>query len=156
MNRLVSIAGRTLRCTGDTRKNFRLGALYPGAYVKVRYSTKASELTNALPKFWVAKMRSSFSWIDTNGDGYITENDFVDYEKEMIKLLPDASKEQKKDLLVTNRKGVWDDLYDAKGKGPDYKITEDMYIERWFNITTQEGSEYWVRREWENAFDIAT
>ena len=96
-------------------------------------------------------MKTSFSWLDIDDDGFLTENDFVTYEKEMNKLLPDASKEQK-DILAANRKGVWNDIFGAKEKGPDYKITEDMYIEWLFYFTTQEGSEYMLRREWENCF----
>ena len=69
---------------------------------------------------------------------------------EINKLLP-LTKEQK-DRLAANRKATWDIVYGGKGKGPDYKITEDMYIERCFHFTTQEGSEYMVRREWENLF----
>ena len=156
MNRLANIAGRTaLRYTADVWIPTNNSALHPAAYLNTkvrRYSMKASELKNVLPKFWIAKMKTVFSWLDVDGDGYITENDFVVWEKELNKLNPDMSQEQK-DLLTSNRKAVWDDLNGGKGKGSDYKMTEDMYIERFFYFTTQEGSEEMLKREWEKTFN---
>ena len=140
MSFLTNTAGRTLRYAINAQRT---------CLSVSRYSTEASELKRTLPKFWIAKMKSNFSWRDSDGDGYITENDFIVHEMELNKLLP-LSKEQK-DRLAANRKASWD-IFGGKGQGADYKMTEDMYIERIFHLTTQEGSEYMLRREWENFF----
>ena len=156
MNSFASIAGRYLRCRiGALTNNGRHGAVYP-AYMSTKaegYSSKASELKSVLPKLWITKMRTAFAWLDVDGDGYMTENDFTVWVTEMHKKFPDMSEEQK-NILVSNRKGIWNDLYGAKGKGPDYKVTEDMYIEQLFHITTLEGSEDLVKKEWAKTFEV--
>ena len=50
------------------------------------YSTKASVLKKVVPEFWIMKMKTGFAWNDVNGDGYITEEDFASWIKEMTKL----------------------------------------------------------------------
>lgn len=99
------------------------------------------------------KMKTAFAYHDVNGDGYITEGDFVLWAKQMEKLFPNMSKEQKKTLEV-KQKRVWGDLLDGKGKGPDYKVTESMYIEKFFNIVNKEGAEDKMRKEWRDVFEV--
>ena len=47
---------------------------------------------------------------------------------------------------------VWGDILDGEGKGPDYKVTENMYIEKIFHVLSKEGAEAMVRKEWNNSF----
>ena len=98
-------------------------------------------------------MKTCFAWNDVNGDGYITEDDFASWIKEMGKLFPDMNEEQKK-ILEAKHDRVWGDLYDGKGKGPDYKITESMAIEKNFNIVCKDGAEDIMRKEWQNNFTV--
>ena len=152
MNRFAYIAGRNLRCRASSTtynrpahgvNNERLGS----------YSTKASELINHLPKLWISKMKNAFAWQDIDGDGYVTEKDMEVWEREMTKLFPDMSQERK-EALAANKNGIWNHLLGAKGKGPDYKVTEDMYIEKFFHLTTMEGSEDMFKQEWGNIFTV--
>ena len=117
------------------------------------YSTKASVLKKVIPVFWIMKMKSGFAWNDANGDGYITEEDFASWIKEMAKLFPDMTEEQKK-ILEAKHGRVWGDLLEGKGKGPDYKVTESMYIEKFFNVVNKEGAEGMMRKEWQNNFAV--
>ena len=155
MNRFAYIAGRNLRYRAAGTHN-RLGALYSAAHLSTqlgRYSTKASELKSVLPKLWVSKMKTVFAWLDVDGDGYIRERDFEVWEKEMTKLFPDMREEQR-EVLVSNRNAIWNDLMGGKGKGPENKFTEDMYMERLFYFTTQEGSEDKLKKEWGKSFMV--
>ena len=135
------------------------GVISPaGSISKVgRYSTEtvasASELKKALPKLWISKMKTAFACLDVDGDGYFTEKDITRLEEEMRKYFPDMSEEQR-DILAANKRATWNDLFGGRGKGADYKITEDMYIERLFHVTTQEGAEEMVRLEWGNLFKV--
>ena len=109
MNRFASLAGRNLcyRAVGIAGRQ----ALCP-AYVNAkveRYSTKASELKNVLPKLWISKMKTAFAWLDVDGDGYLTEKDFEAWVNEIAKLFPDMSKDQK-DILASKKSSVWNDV----------------------------------------------
>ena len=128
-----------------------------GSISKVgRYSTEttasASELKKVLPKLWISKMKTAFACLDVDGDGYFTERDITRLEEEMQKYFPDMSKEQR-DILAANKRATFD-IFGGRGKGADYKITEDRYIEALFHMTTQEGSEEMIRLEWANLFKV--
>ena len=112
----------------------------------------ARKLENELPKFWVSKIKTAFCWLDADDDGYITEKDFETCGKELVKLFPGISQEQK-DMLVS-KNSMWNDIFGAKGKGQDYKVTRDMYIERIFEIASQEGGEALLRKEWDKIFTV--
>ena len=115
------------------------------------YSTKVSVLKKIVPEFWIMKMKTAFVWHDVNDKGYIIEQDFASFIEEMIKLFPDMTEEQK-ELLEAKHGRVWGDFLEGKGKGPDYKVTESMYIEKCFDIVNKEGAEDMVRKEWHNSF----
>ena len=84
MNRFASISARTLCYRGVGVAGRRaLGPAYVNTKVESRYSTKASELKNELPKLWISKMRTAFAWLDWDGDGYLTEKDFEAWVNEM-------------------------------------------------------------------------
>ena len=117
------------------------------------YSTKANVLKKIVPEFWIMKMKTAFAWHDVNGDGYTTEQDFACFIEEMIKLFPDMTEEQKK-VLEAKHECVWGNFLDGKGKGPDYKVTESMYIEKFFNVVSKEGAEDMMRKEWHKNFTI--
>ena len=146
-----SRAGRTL--TNDKPR----GVIYCPADRLIaragRYSTKASELKSALPKLWISKIKTAFALLDVNDDGYITEQDLIIWEEEMTKLFPNLSEEQK-GILSSNRSGVWNDLFGGKEKGLEFKVTEDICIERFFFITTLEGGEDIIRKQWEKTFKV--
>ena len=120
---------------------------------KERYSTKAKNLKKVIPEFWIMKMKTAFAYHDVDGDGYITEKDFVLWAKRMKELFPNISEEQKKKLEV-KQSSVFGDLLGGKGKGPDYKVTESMYIERFFNVLNKEGAEDRLRKEWREVFEV--
>ena len=129
-------------------------ALQASLETRTRYSsTKASALKKVVPEFWVLKMKTGFAWNDVNGDGYITADDFASWIKEMGRLFPDMSEEQKKTLEAKHER-VWGDLLDGEGKGLDYKVTESMYIEKFFNIACKAGAEEMMRMEWRNNFMV--
>ena len=103
MNRLVfTFAGRNMPqavyLRSITVKNLYSPLSPPACLLESRkaYSTKASVLKKIVPEFWIMKMKTAFVWHDVNGDGYITEQDFASWIKEMIKLFPDMTEEQKK------------------------------------------------------------
>ena len=160
MNRFVfSFAGRNMPqavyLRSITAKNLYSPLSSPACLLESRkaYSTKAGVLKKIIPEFWIMKMKTAFVWHDVNGDGYITEQDFASWIKEMIKLFPDMTEEQKK-VLEAKHGRVWGDLLDGKGKGPDYKVTESMYIEKFFNVVSKEGAEDMMRKEWNNNFTV--
>ena len=98
-------------------------------------------------------MKTSFAYHDVDGNGYITGKDFVNWAKQMEKLFPNMSNETKR-LLEEQQSRLWNDLLDAKGKGPDYKVTESMYIETLFDVVNKEGAENKMRKEWRDVFEI--
>lgn len=55
--------------------------------------------------------------------------------------------EEQKKILEAKRDRVWGDVLDGKGKGPDYRVTESMYIERIFNTVCKDGAEDTMRKE---------
>ena len=117
------------------------------------HSTQAITLKKVIPEFWILKMKTAFVWADVNGDGYITADDFASWVREMAKLFPDITEEQRKTLEAKHGR-VWGDLLDGDGKGPDYKVTESMYIEKFFNVVSKDGAEDMMRREWNNNFTV--
>ena len=147
------IAGRILP------RDIKIGerALYPqrlnAASSAERYSTKARDLMKVLPELWIVKMKTAFDWLDVDGDGYLSEKDFAKWVKEMTRLFPDLSEEQKK-ILISMQSSLWDDMLGGKGKGSDYKITESMYIEKYFHIANEEGAENMIKKEWEKNFMV--
>jgi len=118
-----------------------------------RYSTKASVLKKVIPEFWIMKMKTAFAYHDVDGDGYITEKDFTNWAKQMTRLFPNMSEEQKK-ILDAKHGRVWGDLLGGKGQGPEYKVTESMYIEKLFNVVNEEGAEDLMRKEWRDVFEV--
>ena len=129
-----------------------------GSIMKVgRYSNEtaasASELKKVLPKLWISKMKTAFACLDVDGDGYFTEKDITRLVEEMRKSFPDMNEEQR-DIQAANKLSSWNDIFGGRGKGADYKITEDMFIERMFYVTTQQGSEEMIRLEWGNFFKV--
>ena len=118
-----------------------------------RYSIKASEIKKIVPEFWIRKMKTVFAWHDMNGDGYMTGEDFAIWITEMGKLFPDMNEEQRKTLEAKHGR-LWGDLLEGKGKGPDYKVTESIYMEKFFNIAGKEGAEDMMRNEWRNNFSV--
>ena len=116
-------------------------------------STKANKLKKLIPEFWIMKMKTSFTYHDVDGDGYITQKDFVFWAKEMEKLFPNMREEQKKTLEIQQSR-LWGELLDGKGKGPDYKVTESMFIEKFFNVVSKEGAEDKMRKEWHDVFEV--
>ena len=99
-------------------------------------------------------MKTSFAFHDVDGDGYITKKDYVIWTEKMEKLFPNKSNEKLKKVLEEKQSRVWGDLLDGKGKGPDYKVTESMYIEKLFNAVNKEGAENKMRKEWRDVFEI--
>lgn len=99
------------------------------------------------------KMKTAFAYHDVNGDGYITEEDFALWAKRMKELFPNMSEDQKKTLEIKQSR-VWGDLLEGKGKGPGYKVTESMYIEKFFNVVNKEGAEDNMRKEWRDVFKV--
>ena len=71
----------------------------------------------------------------------------------MEKLFPNMSEEQKK-KLQTMQSAVWEELFDGKGKGPDYKVTESIYIEKFFDLVNQDGAEDSMRKAWRDIFEV--
>ena len=116
-------------------------------------STQATTLKKIIPEFWILKMKTAFVWHDVNGDGYITADDFAGWIREMAKLFPDMTEDQRK-TLEAKHGYVWGDLLDGDGKGPDYKVTESMYIEKIFNAVSKDGAEDMMRKEWNNNFTV--
>ena len=110
-------------------------------------------LKKVVPEFWIMKIKTAFAWKDVKCDGYITEEDFASWIRDMSKLSPDISEEQK-EILESKHEFVWGYLLDGKGKGPDYKVTESMYIEKFFNKISKEGAEDMIRKEWQNNFGV--
>ena len=116
-------------------------------------STQATTLKKVIPEFWILKMKTAFVWHDVNGDGYITGDDFAGWIREMAKLFPDMTEEHRK-FLEAKHGLVWGDLLDGDGKGPDYKVTESMYIEKIFNTLSKDGAEEMMWKEWNNSFTV--
>ena len=170
MNRLAFVAGRNLCFRGGYKavgmpsdrlrqvtiqKRYRNNVFKPSHLPDSTllnegetYSTKASELKTALPKLWISKMRTAFAWLDVDGDGYLTEKDFEAWLKEISEQFPNMNQEQK-NILASKKNSVWNNLWDGMGKA---QISEDMYIERFYNLATQEGGEDMIRKEWEKNF----
>ena len=98
-------------------------------------------------------MKTSFKWNDITGDGYITSDDFSSWVREMDRLFPNMSEERKK-MLESKHDRVWGEFLGGKGKGPEYKISESMYIEKFFNAVSKEGAENTIRKEWIKNFEI--
>ena len=111
-----------------------------------------SHLEYELPNFWVAKMKTAFFRLDADGDGYITAKDLETCYKGLVKLFPNMNQEEKDALVSKNT--MWNEIFGGKEKGPDYKITKDMYIERFFNIASQEGGENMLKKEWSKIFTV--
>ena len=61
-------------------------------------------------------------------------------------------------LMYTGRNYILDyriaNCFDLVLKGPDYKVTESMYIEKFFNVVNKEGAEGMMRKEWQNNFVV--
>ena len=127
----------------------------PSTYTTGRrcQSTKANNLKEIIPDFWIRKMKTAFAYHDVDGSGYITEKDFVNWAKQMEKRFPNMNKEKKK-MLEEKQSRVWGGLLDGRGKGPDYKVTESMYIEKFFNVVNKEDAENKMRKEWRDVFEI--
>ena len=116
-------------------------------------STKANNLKKLIPEFWIMKMKTAFAYHDIDGDGYITAKDFVKWAEHMEKFFPSVNEEKKK-MLKEMPKHMWDGLLGGKGKGPDYKVTENMFIEMLFNTVNQEGAEDNMRKEGRHIFEV--
>ena len=132
MNRFVfTCAGRNLPkavcLRGIAAQNFCPALGLPVCLLESRkaYSTKASELKKIVPEFWIMKMKTSFVWADVNGNGYVTEQDYARWIKEMTKLFPVMTKEQNKILKAKyERCGV---TY-TMGKGAEISPTVLTFI----------------------------
>ena len=157
MNRFIFsvAAGRNLPKTTGIAASFNQRTVCPPAFLdtRKRYSTKMRVLTKVVPEFWIMKMKTAFAWNDVNGDGYIKEEDFASWIRNMSELFPDMNEEQKK-ILEDKHEQVWGYLLDGKGKGPDYKVTESMYIEAIFNKISKEGAEAFMKKEWQKNFAV--
>ena len=155
MSRFVStIIGRSLPRATGILVNSRRPIPFPlslGISKVQKYSVEASKLRKELPEFWILKMKSAFNWLDNDGDGYLTENDFLSWTTEMPKLFPDMTEEQKK-LMLSNISDLWDNIFGGKEKESGYKMSEDTYIERCFWLVSQEGAEHMLRQNWRNTF----
>ena len=153
MYRSLLIFGRNLH--EPIVSSFHQPIAYPPLKIREgrHQSTKAKDLKKIIPAFWIMKMKTAFTYHDVDGDGYITEKDFVIWAEQMKKLFPNMSKEQKENL-ETKQSRVWGELLGGRGKGPDYKVTENMYIEKFFNIVNKEGAEDNMRKEWRDVFEV--
>ena len=60
--------------------------------------------------------------------------------------------EEQHKMLLSNISNVWDNFFGGKEKGPGYKVSEDMYIERLFWLVSQEGVEDMLKQYWGNTF----
>ena len=151
MYRIVLTAGRNLpKAIVASSQQPTLCSLSNGRRCR---STKVNHLKKVIPEFWIMKVKTAFAYHDVDGDGYITEKDFAYWAERMEKLLPNINDEQRK-ILETTQDRVWGDYLDGKGKGPDYKVTESMYIEKFFNIVNKEGAEGQMRKEWRDVFEV--
>ena len=168
MNRLLFTASHNLPKSlcripaSSSHLQPRLQPIYAfGLEIREKYSDSTSDSTKAkantlkkvIPEFWILKMKTLFLWQDVNGDGYITAGDYSSWIKEMARLFPDMNEEQKK-ILEAKHARVWGDLLDGEGKGPDYKVTENMFIEKFFHVMSKEGAEAMMRQEWNNNFTV--
>ena len=129
------------------------GGLWPHYFGTAMYSKKVSQLKGVIPDFWIMKMKTGFSYLDLDGDGYISETDYVGWIKGLARSFPDMTEEQRK-LLESKHTRVWGNLLDGKGKGPEYKVDENMYIEKVLCIVNEKGSEDTIRNEWLANFTV--
>ena len=132
----------------------------PAAYLSLKIresrhqSTRAKELKNSIPEFWILKMKTAFTYHDVDGDGYITEKDFVIWAEQMEKRFPISMSKEQKETLENVQSRVWGEMIGGRGKGPDYKVTEGMFIEKFFDIVSKEGAEDKMRKEWHDVFEV--
>ena len=127
------------------------GGLCP--YYFETYLKIMNESKGVIPDFWIMKMKTGFSYLDLGGDGYISETDYAGWIKGLARSFPNMSEEQRK-LLESKHTSIWGNLLDGKGKGPDYKVDENMYIEKVLCKVNEEGSEDTIRNEWLANFTI--
>ena len=144
--RNVVPAGNLIAATmGRISLSHRQAALHPCFFET--YSTfKMSDLKGVIPEFWIRKMKTGFAYLDLDGDGYITEPDYAGWIKGMARSFPDMTEEQR-EILESKHKRVWGNLLEGEGKGPEYKVNENMYIEKFFSKVKEEGSEDRIRKE---------
>ena len=126
----------------------------PAAFQE-RFSTKANDLKNLVPDFWIRKMKTAFRYHDLNGDGYVTEKDITLWANELGKLFPKWSEAQKKDWEAKQHQ-VWNDIAAGRGKtgGSGYVVTESMFIENMFNMASAEGAEARNRETFTGVFEL--
>lgn len=158
MNRLVYrtiVPARNLVVAGaiDRTSLSRGQVLHQRPYFFKMYSTKMSDLEGVIPEFWIMKMKTGFAYLDLDGDGYITEPDYAGWIKGMAKSFPDMTEEQR-EILESKHKRIWGNLLEGEGKGPEYKVNENLYIEKLFSKVKEEGSEDRIRKEWLANFTI--
>ena len=160
MIRFISTVGRSLTRATGILANYRMPTPFPGpsslglsSLSSQKNSVEASRLKKELPEFWISKMKTIFNWVDADGDGYLTGKDFDRWTTEMPKLFPDMTEEQKK-LMLSNINHLWGIIFGADEKGPDFKMTEDMYLERAFWFVCQEGAEDMIRQTWSDIFTV--
>ena len=105
-----------------------------------RYSQHARTLTvsgptwakkgrDAMPEFWVRKMKTMFSAFDVDGDGYVGEGDFEAWYQRTLKVIPDMPK-TRAEMLRAQMYRVWVDYFnDGESPMPGHKVSEENYIE---------------------------
>ena len=148
--RSILIFGRNLHYKPIVASFYQPTIYLPLKIREGRYqSTKVNDLKKIIPEFWIIKMKTAFAYHDVDGDGYITEKDAVNWTKQMEKLFHNLSKERK-EALEAKQSGVWGELFG----GPNYKVTESMFIETFFNILSLDGAEDIMRKEWHSLFEL--
>lgn len=92
---------------------------------------------DAMPKFWVKKMRTMFSAFDVDGDGYVGESDFELWYQRTTKAIPDMPK-TRAEMLRTQMYRIWVDYFnDGESPMPGHRVTEEDYIKAMYRVLQQ-------------------
>ena len=92
---------------------------------------------DAMPEFWVRKMRTMFSAFDVDRDGFVGESDFELWYQRTTKAIPDMPK-TRAEMLRTQMYRIWVDYFnDGESPMPGHKVTEEDYTKAMYRVLQQ-------------------
>lgn len=96
-----------------------------------------TEGRDAMPEFWVRKMRTMFSVFDVDRDGFVGESDFELWYQRTTKAIPDMPK-TRAEMLRMQMYRIWVDYFnDGESPTSCHKVTEDDYIKAMYRVLQQ-------------------
>ena len=112
----------------------------------------ATEIKKTVPELWVRKMKTLYSFYDTDDDGVLTDKDYRMFEDHFVTTAHATNiSSEKIERFKTQLRNLW---FEQIAGEAEYQLTENRFIENMFDAVSRSGAEAQFRAVARDIFEM--